>query len=315
MKTIVTVTMNPALDVFLEVPYLLPERKLRSMRPIYAPGGGGINVSRAIRNLGGSSSALFLAGGATGEDLIRLLQRESIDVRPIKTMEPTRESVNILDRSTSKEYRVIVPGPDVAKPEWEELLHALQSTVPVPDYVVASGSLPPGVPVDFYGRIAALGRHLHFRVIIDTSGEPLRNSAVKGTYLLKPNVGELSRIAGDGNGSDVFLGNASRAIVESGRSEVMIVSAGAAGAILVDRKGVRRIAAPLVPIASRVGAGDSMVAGIVLALARGLSIDDAARFGVAAGSAAVMSPGHYLCRRDDTERLFEEMQRTAEVDA
>jgi 6-phosphofructokinase 2 len=313
MKTIATLTMNPALDVFLEVPNLLPERKLRCLRPTYAAGGGGVNVSRAIRNLGGSSTAVFLSGGATGEHLNKLLHRESIEIRPVKTMEATRENVNIFDRSTAREYRLIVPGPDVSKTEWEEILATLKSVTPIPDFVVASGSLPPGVPVDFYGRLAALAQELQFRLIVDTSGEPLRHGAVKGVYLLKPNIGELSYAAGDGVLNDVLIGGAARDIVDSDRSEIVVVSAGAAGALVADHKGVRRIPAPLVHIASRVGAGDSMVAGIVLALARGMDIDDAARFGVAAGSAAVMIPGHHLCRRDDTERLFDEMQRSAKT--
>ncbi len=309
MKTIATLTMNPSLDMSLEVAQLLPDRKLRCLRPTWAAGGGGINVSRAIHNLGGTSTALFLAGGETGDRLVELLRRQSIDVRPFHTIEQTRENVNILDRSTAKEYRLIVPGPDIARPEWEEVLGLLRSLTPVPDYLVASGSLPPGVPVDFYARLATIAEERRFRLIIDTSGEPLRHAAAKGTYLLKPNVGELAYATGCGTLNEVQLEGAGRAIVESGRSQIVVVSAGAAGAIVVDHRGARRIAAPLVPIASRVGAGDSMVAGITLALARGMDIDHAARFGVAAGSAAVMAPGHFLCGRDDTERLLEEMQR------
>lgn len=142
--------------------------------------------------------------------------------------------------------------------------------------------------------------------MIDTSGEPLRHAAARGTFLLKPNVGELGAIA---DGSAPFgtglLEGAARAIVDTGRSEVVVISAGAAGAILVDATGARRVAAPVVPIASRVGAGDSMMAGIVLALARGSDIDEAVTFGVAAGAAAVMRPGHQLCTREETERLFD----------
>ncbi len=315
MKTIVTLTMNPAIDMFLEVGQLLPDRKLRALRPSYGPGGGGINVSRAIRNLGGASTALYLAGGATGELLGQLLQRDSIEIRPVATAKPTRENVNIFDRATAKEFRIIVPGPDVAKPEWEEVLRVLHALTPRPDYVVASGSLPPGVPANFYGSLAALAVEMKFRLIVDTSGEALRCAAAKGTFLLKPNVQEMSYATGGGVLTDTLIEGASRAIVESGRSEVVIVSAGPAGAWLTDRHGTRRIPAPLVPIASRIGAGDSMVAGIAVALARGAEIDEAARFGIAAGSAAVTAPGHALCRREETERLFEEMQRSARAAA
>lgn len=315
MKTIVTLTMNPAIDMFIEVGQLLPDRKIRALRPTYGAGGGGINVSRAIHNLGGTSTAVYLAGGATGEMLHKLLQRERIDTHPIATAEPVRENVNVFDRATAKEFRIIVPGPEVSKTEWEDVLRVLEALTPRPDYVVASGSLPPGVPANFYARVAALADQQKFRLIIDTSGEALRAAAAKGTFLLKPNVQELSYAAGGGMLTDMLIEGASRAIVESGRSEVVVVSGGAAGAWLTDRHGTRRLAAPLVPIASRIGAGDSMVAGLAVALARGMDIDDATRFGIAAGSAAVTAPGHNLCRREETERLFEEMQRTARAAA
>lgn len=315
MKTILTLTLNPSLDMFLEVAQLLPDRKLRALRPTYGPSGGGISVSRAIRNLGGTSAALYLAGGATGEMLGHQLQHESIEIHPVACTEPTRQNVNIFDRSTAREFRIVVPGPQISKDEWEQVLRTLQTISPRPDYVVASGSLPPGVPANFYARVAELASELKFRLIVDTAGEALRGAAVKGTYLLKPNVQELSYAAGGGMLTDMLIEGASRAIVESGRSEVVVVSAGAAGAWLTDRHGTRRIPAPLVPIASRIGAGDSMVAGIALALARGSEIDEAARFGVAAGSAAVLAPGHNLCKREETDRLFEEMQRAARAAA
>jgi 6-phosphofructokinase 2 len=309
MTRILTVTLNPALDLFLEVTNLVPDRKMRCPSPLYLPGGGGVNVSRAIRRLGGESTALFSAGGASGDMLTTLLQRESIATDSIRIAEPTRENVNVLDRGTGKEYRFIVPGPHLGSDEWTHCLKAIGSISPMPDYVVASGALPPGAPVDFYGQMASLAKARGFRLLIDTSGEPLRHAAAEGTFLLKPNVSEMASIS-DRSGplSATLLEGAARAIVETGRSKVVVISAGAAGAILVDAAGVRRIAAPVVPIVSRVGAGDSMMAGIVLALSRGSDIDDAVAYGVAAGTAAVMAPGHQLCRREDTEALVAAMK-------
>lgn len=149
MKTILTITLNPALDLFLEVPHLIADRKMRCATPAYLPGGGGVNVSRAIRRLGGESTALFLAGGATGDLLTTLLQRDSVATNCIRIAAPTRENVNVLDRGSGKEYRFIVPGPDVGQEEWEHCLRAIRSISPRPDYVVASGALPPGVPGTF----------------------------------------------------------------------------------------------------------------------------------------------------------------------
>lgn len=310
MKTIVTLTMNPAIDMFLEVGRMNPGRKLRCPAPIYIPGGGGINVSRAIRRLGCASVAMFPSGGAPGALLRTMLEREDIPVHAIDIADPTREDVMITERATGHDFRFVVPGPELAMDEWRKCLDALRAWLPKPDIVVASGSLPPSVPVDFYGRIAAIAHDAGFKLIVDTSGEPLRHAAAPGTYILKPNVAELSVIAGGGVTQGVVEG-AARSIVAAGRAQAVVVSIGPAGAMLVDACGMRRIPAPIVPIANRVGAGDSMVAGIAVALARGWDLDDAVQFGVAAGSAAVMAPGHQLCRRDETEMLFEQMRAHA----
>lgn len=305
--TIVTLTMNPALDMFIEVPRVEPDHKLRASRPAYRAGGGGINVSRAISHLRGTSVALFPAGGATGEMLATLLQRESIATDCVRVADPTRENLNVIETSTGKEYRFIVPGPDLGIDEWQHCLRALKAMSPPPRYVVASGSLPPGVPVDFFARLARLATEMRFRLIVDTSGEPLRYAAAKGTFILKPNLRELASMNGAAPRSCEGIEEVARLLVERNGVEAVVVSVGAGGAILIDRHHVLRIAAPLVPIVSRIGAGDSMVAGMTVALARGDSLDDAVRYGVAAGAAAVMTPGHRLCAYDDTEHLFAEM--------
>ena len=312
MTNILTLTMNPALDVFLEVPSVKPIAKLRCAKPIYLPGGGGINVSRAIRRLGGSSTALFPAGGSTGSRVARLMARESIVTNVISIAEETREDVNVLDTDSMLEYRFIVPGPQLGIEEWKQALRTIRSVTPPPAYLVASGSLPPGVPVDFYARLAALSMELGFRLIIDTSGEPLRHTGGKGTFLLKLNVAELMMAGNDDAVSDPAVAHAAQALVDAGRCEVAVVSAGGGGALVTDRNGTRHIPAPVVSIGSRVGAGDSMVAAIVLALANGSSVDEAVMFGVAAGSSAVMTHRHELCRLDDTKRLFGEVRDLCE---
>lgn len=307
MKTILTLTMNPALDTFFEVPRVEPDRKLRSSRPMYQAGGGGINVSRAIGRLHGTSIALFPAGGAPGALLQTLLERESIATRTIPIADPTRENINVTEAATGREYRFIVPGPELGIDEWQACLRAVKDFIPRPDYVVVSGSLPPGVPADFQARLARMAIEESFRLIVDTSGEPLRNAATRGTFILKPNLRELAVMTGVPSVSREGVDEAARLLVERNGVEVVVVSAGAAGAIVADRRHVLHVPAPVVPPVSRIGAGDSMVAGMVVSLARGSGIDDAVRYGVAAGTAAVMSTGHRLCTYDDTERLFAEM--------
>jgi 6-phosphofructokinase 2 len=309
--TIVTLTMNPALDMFIEVPGMEPEHKLRTSRPTWRAGGGGINVSRAIGHLRGTSVALFPSGGSTGEMIATLLQRESIATSCVRVADPTRENINVTEASTGREYRFIVPGPDLGIDEWQHCLRALKSMSPAPEYVVASGSLPPGVPVDFFARLPMQAVENRFLLNVDTSVEPIRHAAVKGTFLLKPSLRELASINGTAITSSEGIEEVARLLVERNGVEAVVVSAGAGGAILIDRHHVLRIAAPLVPIVSRIGAGDSMVAGMTVALARGDSLEDAVRYGVASGAAAVMTPGHRLCAYDDTERLFAEMRHVS----
>jgi len=309
MPAILTLTMNPALDVFLETPRLRPNGKLRCATPTYLPGGGGINVSRAIRRLGGKSIAMFPAGGVVGKRLLELLARETIETNVVRIAEETRENVNVVEAETGLEYRFIVPGPRLGIDEWKQVLDLVRAMNPRPDYLVASGTLPPGVPVDFYGRLSTLCEQLGVRLIVDTSGEALRHTGGKGTFLMKPNVGELLAASTNGGLPESAVANAAQSLVSAGRCEVVVVSAGSGGAIIADCHGTRRIAAPVVPIGSRVGAGDSMVAGIAVALVNGSSVDEAVMFGVAAGSAAVMTHHHELCRLDDTMRLFDELRR------
>ncbi len=307
MKEIVTVTLNPALDKSARIDNVVPDQKLRCGPPRFEPGGGGVNVARAIHRLGGSSRALYTVGGPFGEKFEDLLEEEGVNCCPFRIEGMTRESFVAFEESTGKQYRFSTPGPELSGSEWERCFNAIANLDPFPDYLVGSGSLAPGVPVDGYARMAHLTRERGGRFIIDTSGEMLREAADAGVYLLKPNMRELGHLAGRKIESEEHQEEVARNLVEEGKAEVVVVSLGAAGALLVTRDFDERIRAPTVKIESKIGAGDSMVAGIVLALARGESLRHAVRFGVAAGAAAVKTPGTELCRRDDTEALYEQM--------
>jgi 6-phosphofructokinase 2 len=174
----------------------------------------------------------------------------------------------------------------------------------VPDFLVASGSLPPGVPADFYARLAALGRQMGSRLVLDTSGAPLAIAAQKGVYLLKPSLREFQTLMGEPEADEPRIVRLAATAVERGLCEILVLSLGPGGALWVTSSERERLASPTVRVKSSVGAGDSMVAGIVLALARGRPLGEAVRFGVAAGTAAVMNPGTALCRPDDVERLY-----------
>ncbi len=306
MEKVVTLTLNPALDVATRVGSVAPEIKLRCAAPGFHPGGGGINVSRAIRFLGGESSAIYAAGGHTGDMLARLLIDEGIDGRPVAISGITRENLVVYEESTGLQYRFTMPGPALGAAEWGACLEALFDLNPA--YIVVSGSLPRGVPPEFYGEITRNASERGSRVILDTAGDALRQLSGKSVYLLKPNLRELGLIAGAEVRGEAQIRAACQSLIAEGMAEAIAVSLGAAGAALVTGADCIFLRAPIVPIQSKVGAGDSMVAGIVLGLARGLGLVDALRLGVAAGSAAVMTPGTELCRGEDARRLFDEIR-------
>lgn len=311
MASIVTLTLNPAIDKSADVDRVVPERKMRCGEPSFEPGGGGINVSRAIHNLGGASTAYYMAGGPTGQMLEHFLDEGDLQHRPIPVAAWTRENFIAREDTSTLQYRFGMPGPAVQEDEWKRALEILDEIDPPPEYLVLSGSVPPGVPDDIYARLARTANEHGTRVVADTSGPALHALLDESVYLLKPNIGELAALRSGGDETqmdDSQVEEATAELIEEGICQVVVVSLGAGGALVATREGHHRMQAPTVPVQSKVGAGDSMVGGIVLGLLRGLSPREAARFGVAAGTAAVMSPGTELCGREDTEHLYEQMK-------
>ncbi len=307
IKTIVSLAMNPSIDKSANVERVIVERKLYCTLPASEPGGGGVNVSRAIKKLGGESKLLYPSGGLLGQLLNDLLEREKIEHQPIPITGMTRESLVIFEESTGLQYRFGMPGPVLLEEEWQRCLDELVSSEPKPDYIVASGSLPAGVPADFYARVARIGKEKGIKVIVDAPSANLNPALREGVYLIKPNIREFKELFNEEIKEEPQIKEKAREISKSGQSEIVVVSLGAAGIIAAFDGRVEHIVPPTVPVVSKVGAGDSMVAGIVLSLAKGRPAYEAIRFGVAAGTAAVMTPGTELCRREDTERLYKEM--------
>ncbi len=284
---------------------------MRCSAPAYAPGGGGINVARAIHALGGRARALFPAGGSTGQHLIELLDAEGVENQPLTTVDWTRECLNVVEQASAQQYRFILPGARLSVDEQARLLAALEN-LPALDYLVISGSLPEGLAPDFLARVLGNAAGRGARCILDSSGEALRQAlAVGGIFMLKPNLRELGTLAGSDIGGPQQLLSVAQQLVRSGTCETLLVSLGAQGALLVRDDLSERIPAPTVRRRSTVGAGDSMVAGVTLKLAAGADWQEAARFGVAAGTAAIMTEGSGLCRRSDTEQLFAWLQAYA----
>src|SRR5690554_1518972 len=302
---VVTLTMNPVVDLSTHAKIVVPTKKTRCGPPVFEPGGGGINVSRALKKLGYDSQAIFLAGGKTGDRLKGLLKNDKIQFKAIKTKENTRENIMVTDEKSGDQYRFIMPGPEIQESEWKEVFKVLDEVTPHPDYIIASGSLPPGVPDDFYARIAEWARNNDVNMVVDTSGPALKLALEKGVYLAKPNLRELGEMIGNENITGMELDEAAREILNRGYAKVLIVSLGAKGALLAQRDNLEYVVPPVMPAVSAVGAGDSMVAGVIYACLKGFWPEKAIRYGVAAGTAATMTPGSELCRKSDTEKIFE----------
>jgi 6-phosphofructokinase 2 len=306
-KRIVTITINPSLDKFTKISQVVPNDKLRCNAPEYQAGGGGINVSRAIHHLGGESLAIFPCGGQAGEIIKDKLRKKNIDFNAIPIKNATRENLTVFETSAKQAYRFIMPGPTLSENDWQKTLDIIQALSPVPDYLIASGSTPQGVPDDFYQRIAVIAKALGCRLVVDTSGEPLRLAAESGVYLLKPNMRELGYLVGHPIESEEDEIESARHLVDAGEAEVVVVSLGAGGALLVTEKNIEQLRSPTVPIRSKLGAGDSMVAGIVFGLSQGKNIRKAVQYGIAAGAATVMTAGTKLCNKNNTNMLYERL--------
>lgn len=303
MPSIVTVTFSPTIDKSFSVPEMVPDKKLKASMPHLDPGGGGINVARAIKRLGGQATAIFPSGGYTGKQFNHLLEKEGIPSVIIETEQDARENIIVMDLSKNLQYRFGMPGTWLAEGEWKAILQAVEN-IPDPEFLVCSGSLPPGVPEDIYAQLAAIGKRKGARCIVDTSGRPLQLALEAGPYLIKPNLGELSAYAGKGHLHPKDAKDIALDIISKGQSEVVVVSMGPDGAMLVTASEEMVIPSPRVERKSTVGAGDSMVAGIVFALSKKHTLLDAVRYGVACGTAATMNPGTELCRKEDVERLY-----------
>ena len=303
MLPILTVTLNPALDLTTTVASVRPLRKLRCTAPRLDPGGGGINVSRAIKELGGESQAFVAIGGHTGDQLRELLRGAGLSVEYWGLPNETRTSFTVMDDEDHVPYRFVMPGPTISPLEatciLDKLTHRIRQRA---GYVVASGSLPPGVPEDFYAQLARRTRDLGGRFVMDTHGAALRAATKERPYLVRLNHLEAQELVG--GDSDADARRLATQLIEQQRAEVAIVTVGDRGAIVATSERQFEIAPPRVNVRSGVGAGDSFVGALVLGLAKGWRLEDAARYGVAAAAAAVTTEATELCKRETVETFF-----------
>ena len=309
MQKVLTITLNPTIDKNYFVDRLVPDNKLRCSNPQVDPGGGGINVAKGMKRLGGDVTAFVLAGGRNGEYLKELLVREDVPFVMMDSEGETRESIVISEHTSNHQYRIVVDGPFIDEEISNAILQKIKSLDPFPEYVVASGSLPLGMPENYYALIARIVKEKGERFILDTSGMPMKLAFKEGVYLAKPNLGELSKISGTEQLELDDVDEAAQALISEGLCEVVVVSMGAAGAMLVTKNMYKIFPAPAVHRKSTVGAGDSMVAGMVWSLQHGKNLEEMTMMGIACGTAATMNEGTKLFLKEDVLRLYDWISR------
>lgn len=304
---IVTLTLNPALDLASDVEALIPDTKLRCTAPLLDPGGGGLNVSRAIAALGGESLALVALGGLTGDRLAGLIRDEGVPFLSMTAPGESRQSLTVTETSTGRQYRFMLPGPIWSAQDQERVFALLRASARPGAFGVISGSQPPGVPVDFPASLAQAMPGL--QVVLDTSGPALAQAVahpIPNLAILRMDGDEAETLAGHQLVTRSDTADFAAGLVARGVARRVVVARGADGSVMVDKD--RRIFAKAakVKVKSTVGAGDSFVAGLVLSLAKGDPPETALAWGAAAASAAVMSDATQLCKRADVMRLVPE---------
>lgn len=304
---ILTVTLNPALDYSTSAETVVPELKLRCEAPEIDPGGGGINVSRAIRIMEGDSTALVALAGGTGQQMEDLLVEQGLSLYVMHGPGVTRQSLAVIDRSDGRQFRFVMPGPVWNDADVQTALDDIALTAQPGGWVVLSGSNPPGVPDDFGLRLSARLAGKDVRLLVDTSGPALHAMAAgaAGLEILRMDGEEAEDLAGHSLPERADSAAHAAQLVARGVARAVIVARGREGNLIATQDGVWHAEAAKVPIISKVGAGDSFVAGFTLASARGEPVENALGLAAAAASAAVMTPATDLCRPEDVRRLYD----------
>jgi len=303
---ILTLTPNSSIDIWTTTTQVKSGIKLRCTAPQYDPGGGGINVSRVLHRLGAQTLALFTAGGAVGDELTAMLGAEGIPAELQHIAGQTRESLHVLDEASGELFRFVMPGPALTEAEGNAFLGRLEQLARPGGLIVGSGSLPPGLGEAFWSRASALVKRLGCQFLLD-SAHGVSETLESGLYLLRQNLDEMCNVAGAKLSWPDEAATWSREQIGRGACEVVVITSGAEGALLVTKDDRVRLAPPKVETKSAVGAGDSFMGGLCLGLANGQAPRDALRLAVATAAATMITPATELCRKEDVDRVLAAM--------
>ncbi len=312
MKHIVTITLNPAIDKSTVVDEMKPEKKLKCNNPKFEPGGGGVNISRVLQRLNNKATTIYFEGGYSGKFFTQLIKIEKIEKIAIEIKNNTRENFIVFDQKNNLQYRFGMPGPKIHDKEALILMKTIEQLENV-DYLIVSGSMPIGIDDDFIQKIAKIAQNKKAKFIVDTSGDSLKKCLKENVFLIKPNLNELAYIAGLNEISIQEIPKVTKQIIARGKCEAICVSLGAKGAMLITKENAYNIVPPKVNAMSTVGAGDSMLAGIVHKLSMGEDLLSAAKYGVSCGTAATLNPGTELCHLTDAEIIYKQITVDSEV--
>lgn len=306
MSDILTVTLNPALDVLTTIDQVSPTHKMRCGATLKHPGGGGVNVARVLHRLGAKCQAVYLAGGVTGERHHQFMREEGVRCHTVPIAEETRESFTAHETNSGNDFRFVLPGPQVTNAEWQACLDYVAQHMPK-QFLVLSGGLAPGVPDDFFARMAKLAKAQGVRVVLDSNGPALTHALSEGVYLFKPSLRELRDLTDlELNDTDSQVA-AAQQLIAQGQVQVVAVSLGEDGALLVSANECWQARSIRVDVKTTIGAGDSFVAGMVWSLSRKDNLRKAFQYGMASGAAALLAPGTSLSQAADVHQLLPQL--------
>lgn len=312
MPTVVTITFSPCVDKTIFVEQLIPDRKLKCGQVQLDPGGGGVNVARVLHRFNIDATAVFPSGSYTGKFLEEMLFTEKVPFLTIATQAQTRENIVIAETSSGKQYRLGMPAVPITPWQCEELIKLIED-IPSLEFLVVSGSLPDDIDINIMARLSGIAEKKKAKFIVDTKGKPLQQAIQSGVFLVKPNLGELAVVAGRSFIHDNEIEATAREVMALGRCEAMIISMGERGAMLITADHSEMAIAPAVKRKSTVGAGDSMVAGIILGLTKNYTLAEALRLGIACGTAATLNEGSRLCEPQDVYTLLKQIPQQSSL--
>lgn len=308
MSKVLTLTMNPALEISTSIDKVVHTDKLRCTAAKTQPGGGGINVARVLNRLGMTMGdtcvAVYPVGGLNGELLQQTLDQAGLQTRPVEISGDTRQAFSVHETTTGKDFRFLLPGPSLAKLEWQLCLDTVLALTHAGDTVVASGSLPSGVPDNLFANLATALKTKGARMVLDSSGPPLKLALEAGVYLVKPSLRELEEFTGKSLQTEAQWRAAARAIIQSGQSQIVALSLGDSGALLVTPEHSFRAPAIPVEVVTSVGAGDNFVGGFVWAMQNDEPLERCLAYGLASASSALMNRSESICEPEAMHRLF-----------